>query len=119
MAVFLVFMKLVLVTAGSIFLSATTSPILGAIIVFSLYVFGHATGVLVDLPSNIENTTIRSLLEWVYFVLPNLAAFDIRSEVANGVPVNPAYVLWTIAYGLVWTSVFLILAALAFQDKDV
>lgn len=118
-AVLLIFLKLTLVTAGAILLSALTSPILGAIIVFSLYVFGHATGVLVDLPPNMDNPALRSILEWVYYILPNLASFDIRSEVANGVPVNMGYVSWTILYGLLWTALFLILAALAFEDKDV
>lgn len=118
-AILLIFMKLALVTSGAVLLSAVTSPILGAIVAFSLYVFGHATGVLVDLPPNIESETVRTFLEAIYHILPNLAAFDIRSEVANGVPVDLRYVAWTVLYGLFWTALFLVCAALAFEDKDV
>lgn len=118
-AVALIFLKLVLITAGAILLSALTSPILGAIIVFSLYVFGHATGVLVDLPPNMDNPILVTVFEWAYYILPNLSSFDIRSEVANGVPVNPGYVVWTTLYGLLWTALFLVLASLSFEDKDV
>lgn len=118
-AVLLIYMKLMLVTAVSILLSTVTSPILGALVVFSFYVFGHATGVLVDLPGTISNSTVKTILEWVYYVLPNLANFDIRSEVANRVPVDVGYIEWTALYGILWTGLFLVLAALAFERKDV
>lgn len=118
-AVLLIFWKLLLVTALAVLLSTLTSPILGAVIVFSVYVFGHATGVFHDLPPQFDGTFAKQVLEIAYYVFPNLSNFDVRSEAANGVPVAAAYVLWTLAYGLAYTAVLLLLAAMAFEEKDV
>jgi ABC-type transport system involved in multi-copper enzyme maturation permease subunit len=118
LAILLIFWKLLLITALSVLLSALTSPILGAVIVFSAYVFGHATGVFLDLPPQFDETS-RKLLEIIYHAIPNLSNFDIRSEAANEVPVSGAYVLWVLTYGSIYTVILLILAAFAFEEKDV
>ncbi len=118
-ASFLVFMKLLLVTALSVLFSTLSSPILGAIIVFCFYVFGHATGVLIDLPRQFEGSWSKPVLEGLYYVLPNFANFDIRSEVVNGVPVSYSYVTYIIIYGVLYSTFFIYLAILMFQRKDV
>lgn len=118
-AVFLIYIKLLIVTALSVLMSTLTSPILGALIVFSCYIFGHATGILVDLPGHFEGSTMASVLQGVYYVVPNLSNFDIGAEAANGVAVAPGYFLWSTIYGLVYTSLLLGIAALAFENKDV
>lgn len=119
LAVLLIYWKLLLITAFAVLLSTLTSPILGAVIVFSVYVFGHATGVFLDLPPQFDGTVAKQILEIAYYVIPNLSNFDVRAEAANGVAVSLAYVAWTLAYGLAYTVVLLILAAAAFEDKDV
>ncbi|MBI3117209.1 MAG: ABC transporter permease subunit [Candidatus Hydrogenedentes bacterium] len=118
LAAFLIFMKLLLVTAFALLLSSLSSPILGAIIVFCLYLFGHATGVFKDLPPQFEGTFAKQMLEVAYYVIPNLSNFDLRSEAANGVAVNPLFVVWVLIYGVSYSAVFLLLAASAFQEKD-
>ncbi len=118
-AVLLIFSKLLLVTAFALLLSSLTSPILGAVIVFSVYLFGHATGVFLDLPPQFDGTLAKKLLETAYYAIPNLSNFDLRSEAANGVAVSAAYVAWVLAYGAIYTAILLLLAALAFEEKDV
>ena len=117
-AALLVYLKLMVVTALSVLLSAVASPILGAIIVFCAYVFGHATGVFLDLPPQFDGTFAKTALEAVYYIVPNLDNFNIQSEAANGMPVSWAYTAWAAGYGAAWTGVLLILACLAFEDKD-
>lgn len=119
MAVLLIFCELLLVTALAVLMSSVTSPILGAIIVFSLYVAGHATGILVDLPAHFDDTWAEKVLHLLYYIIPNLSNFNIRPEAANGVPVAASYVAWAVGYGAVYTAMLLGIAALAFEDKDV
>lgn len=119
LAALLVFWQLMLLTSLAVLLSSLTSPILGAFIVFAVYLVGHATRILTDLPLQIKESFAGRLLELVYFVLPNLSNFDIRAEAANGVAVAPGYVLWALGYGAVYTLMLLALASLAFEDKDV
>lgn len=118
-AVLLIYWKLLLVTAFSILMSSLTSPILGAIVVLSSYFIGHATGILVDLPAQLEGTAMKQLTQVVYYAIPNLSNFDIWREYANGVVVPGSFVAWTVLYGTVFTGLLLFLAVMAFQDKDV
>ncbi len=118
-ASFLIFMKLLLVTALAVMFSTLSSPILGAIIVFCFYVFGHSTGILIDLPPQFEGTWTKPILNAMYYVLPNFSNFDIRSEVVNGVPVSFAYVIYMLIYGVLYSSFFIYLAVLMFERKDV
>lgn len=118
LAALLIYFKLMVVTALALVTSALSSPIVGAIIVFCFYVFGHATGVFKDLPPQFDGTIAKTVLETVYYVVPNLANFDIRAEAANEIAVNPAYVVFVMLYGLGYTAVLLLLAAWAFERKD-
>ncbi len=118
-AALLIYWQLLLVTALAVLLSSVTSPILGAIIVFSAYVVGHATEILADLPEHFDGTWAKTAMEFAYYVLPNLSNFNIRDLAANEVPVEPSYVAWVLAYGAIYTTMLLVLAALAFEDKDV
>jgi ABC-2 type transport system permease protein len=119
LAILLIYWQLLLVTALAVFLSACASPILGALIVFSAYVLGHATNILIDLPDHFNDTFAQKIMMAAYYIIPNLSNFDIRAEAANGVQVELTYVLWVLLYGTAYTVFLLVLASLAFQDKDV
>ncbi|GMU93351.1 MAG: hypothetical protein AMXMBFR4_24090 [Candidatus Hydrogenedentota bacterium] len=118
-ALLLIYFELLLVTAIATLLSSLTSPILGAIIVFSTYVVGHATDILIDPPQQFEGTFTAKVFAFIYYTVPNFSNFNIRAEAANGVPVALEYVVWSMAYGVVYTAMLLVLAAIAFESKDV
>ena len=118
-AILLVSMKLTLLTAFSILLSTLVSPILGAIIVVSFYVVGHATDIFQDLPIQFKDTLAKKLLELVYYVIPNLNLFNLQSEAANNVPVANGYIVYTLIYGLAWSALLLVLACMASEGRDV
>ena len=117
-AALLIYAKLLLITAFALLMSSLTSPIMGAIIVFCGYVFGHATGVFRDLPPQFDGTLAKQMLEIAYYAIPNLSNFDLRSQAANSVAVNPLYVVWVLTYGAAYTVFLLVLATLAFEEKD-
>lgn len=117
-AVLLIYVKLLLITALSVLLSAAASPILGAVIVFCAYVFGHATEVFRDLPPQIAGTPAEPVLRTVYYIVPNLSLLDLHAYAANNVPVNPLYVFWAAVYGLGWGVAILALACVAFENKE-
>lgn len=118
-AALLIYVQLLLVTAFAVLLSSLTSPILGAIIVFSFYVLGNAVDILNDLPPQLEGTTAEAALIAAYRIVPNLTNFDIKAQAANGVAVAPGYIAWVLLYGLIYTAGVLVFAVLAFEDKDV
>jgi len=118
-AVLLIYIKLLLVTAFAVLLSSLASPILGAAIVMSGYVLGHATGILIDLPPQFAGTFMEKVMRGLYFVTPNLSNFDIWQEYANGIDISQKYVMWTVVYGVLYTGLVLYLATVAFRNKDV
>lgn len=118
-AVLLIYCKLLLITGLSVLLSTITSPILGAIVVLTAYFMGHATGIMVDLPAHFDGTRSKEIIEAAYYIVPNLGNFDVWREYANGVSVPHTYVLWTVGYATVYTTILLYLATVAFQSKDV
>ncbi|MDZ4857972.1 MAG: ABC transporter permease [Candidatus Hydrogenedentes bacterium] len=118
-ALVLIYWELLMVTAFATLFSSLTSPILGAIIVFSIYVVGHATGILINLPEHFDNTASKTVLEFMYYIVPNFSNFNVRAEAANDVPVALGYVVWSMVYGAVYTGMLLLLAAVAFENKDV
>jgi ABC-type transport system involved in multi-copper enzyme maturation permease subunit len=119
LAALLIYWELLVITAFAVLLSVLTSPILGALIVFSVFLFGHATNILVDLPQQLESSAARHMLHAVYYIVPNLSNFNIRAEAANAMDVSLSYVAWAMTYGAIYTALLLFLAALAFEEKDV
>lgn len=119
MALFLIYCELLVLNAFAVLLSTVTTPVLGALIVVAFFIFGNATGILVDLPKQVAESPAQPLLSFLYHVVPNLGHFNIRAEAASGVPVALPYVIWTALYGAVYCGLFLFLAALAFEEKDV
>lgn len=118
-AAVLIFAELLLLTAFAVLMSSITAPILGAFIVLICFLFGHATGILTDLPPVLRESAAEPVLRGIYYLVPNLEHFNIRAEAANDVAVSAAYCLWTLAYGAAYTGMVLILAVLAFDGKDV
>jgi Cu-processing system permease protein len=118
-AALLIYCELLLITAFAVLMSSLTSPILGALIVFSVFLFGNATNILVDLPQQLDNSPAKPLMRAVYYAVPNLSNFNIRAEAANGIDVSLSYVAWAVLYGAIYTALLLVLASLAFEKKDV
>lgn len=117
-AVLLTYMELMVLTSLSILMSVICSPILGAIFTFLLYIIGHTSGDLRELAQHFGSGSIKTVTNVAYHVLPNLEYFNIRGKVIHGVDVDPAYLIFACAYGLLYCVVFLILAGVIFERKE-
>jgi len=118
-AALLIYWELLLITAFAILMSSMTSPILGALVVFSIFVLGHGTRILADLPRQFDDVAGKRALELRYYVLPNFSNFNLLREAANSVPVSGAYVGWAMLYGTIYSVFLLAAASAAFERKDV
>jgi len=118
LAILLIYAELALVTALAILLSTVTSPILGAVILFWIYYFGHATGILVDIPGGIDSPGVVLSLRILYYIFPNLENFNVRALAANHQVVPMGLVLYGIAYGVMYSIAILFLSFLTFRKKD-
>jgi hypothetical protein len=117
-AIALIFVELMLVTAVALFLSTFSSPFLSAALTFGLWVIGHFNTDLRNFESVVESPSAAYVARGLYYVLPNFAAFDIKSQVVHALPVGASYVAATAAYGVVYVSLLLTAAVMVFSRRD-
>ena len=117
-AVLLTWVELMVMTSLAILMSVMCSPILGALFTCLLYIIGHTSGDLHELAQHFGSGTVKSLTSIAYYILPNLEYFNIRSKVIHGVSIDPAYMVFACAYGLLYTIVFLTVAGVVFERKE-
>jgi len=91
-----------LVTAVAIFFSTFSTPILSAVMTFGLYVAGHFNADLKNFEKVVSSKAAAQLARAAYHVLPDLSAFDVKTQVVHGLPVAPGYLVTTAAYGLMY-----------------
>jgi len=117
-AVLLIFVELTLVTALALFFSTFSSPMLSAALTFGLYIVGHFSGDLRNFHQVIDSPMAASFARGLYWVLPNLAQFDVKSEVVHGLPVPLGYIAMASAYAAVYIGMLLAISGLVFSRRD-
>jgi ABC-type transport system involved in multi-copper enzyme maturation permease subunit len=117
-ALALIFAELMLVTALALFFSTFSSPMLSAALTFGLYVVGHFSGDLRNFQQVVDSRAAAALARGLYWVLPNLAQFDIKSDVVHGVHVPAGYLAMAAAYAALYIAMLLAIASLIFSRRD-
>ena len=117
-AVFLIFIELMLVTALALFFSTFSTPMLSAVLTFGLYVAGHFNSDLKNFDKVVNSQAAIWLSRGMYHVLPDLSAFDVKTEVVHGLPVTMGYLASTTAYGLAYVTALLLVAMFIFSRRD-
>ena len=117
-AIALIFLELLLVTAIALFFSTFSSPFLSAALTFGLWVIGHFNADLRNFEAVVESRPAAYLARGLYYVLPNFAAFDIKTQVVHALPVPASYVAATTAYAIVYIALLLTAAVVVFSRRD-
>ena len=117
-AVFLIFIELMLVTALALFFSTFSTPMLSAVLTFGLYVAGHFNSDLKNFDKVVNSQAAIWLSRGMYHVLPDLSAFDVKTEVVHGLPVTMGYLASTTGYGLAYVTALLFVATFIFSRRD-
>ena len=114
----LILMELLLVTAVALFLSTFSSPLLSAMLTFGLWVIGTFNTDLRNFQQVVDSWVAALTARWIYYLLPNFSAFDIKAQVVHGIAVPWSYVGMTVLYGSVYIALLLVAAALVFSRRD-
>jgi len=117
-AVLLIFGELMLVTAVAMFFSTFSSPMLSVLLTLGLWVAGHFNADLRHFEEVVEAPVAVYVARVLYYVLPNLAPFDVKAEVVHGVPVSASHVGLTLAYALVYITALLTASIAVFRRRD-
>ena len=117
-AILLIFVQLLIVTAVALVFSTFSSPLLSAALTFGLFIVGHFNADLRNFEKIVDSRAVGWLARALYYLLPNLAPFDVKSDVVHAQPVPAGYIGLTIGYGVVYIGVMLTLAAWIFSRRD-
>lgn len=117
-AVGLILLELMLVTAIALFFSTFSTPMLSAAFTFGLFVVGHFSADLRNFDQVVESPAAIRLARGLYWVLPNLAQFDVKAQVVHAVPVPGGYLLITAAYAGLYIATLLSIAMYVFSRRD-
>jgi hypothetical protein len=117
-AVVLTFVELAIVTAVALFFSTFSSPMLSAAFTFGIFVAGRFSADLRNFNDVVESPAAAWLARLLYWLLPNLAPYDVRTQVVHGLPVPAGYMALTSVYGLLYIAAMIAGAVAVFSRRD-
>ncbi len=117
-AIGLTFIELAIVTAMAVFFSTFSTPILSAALTFALFVAGRLSADLRNVEDVVDSRAAAALAEGLYWLLPNLAQFDVRNQVVHGLAIEPGHVGLAVLYAVLYIGALLVLASLIFSRRD-
>ena len=117
-AIGLIFAELMLVTALALFFSTFSSPLLATLLTIGLWVAGHFNADLRNFENVVSSPIAIAIARGLYYLLPNLAPFDIKAEIVYGMPVSMRTVAFTLVYAAVYISLLLTASVAIFRRRD-
>ncbi|MBI4486106.1 MAG: ABC transporter permease [Acidobacteria bacterium] len=117
-AVALILVELMLITALALVFSTFSSPMLSAAFTFGFFIVGHFSADLRNFDQVVDSPSATRLARGLYWVLPNLAQFDVKSQVVHGQLVPFGYMALTTGYAALYIVMLLIIAMYVFSRRD-
>jgi hypothetical protein len=118
LAVVLMLAELMVVTALALFFSTFSSPLLSTLLTLGLWTAGHFNDDLRQFNQVVDVPVAAWIAKVLYYLLPNLAPFDIKAEIVHGMPVSSAHVAFTLAYAALYIGMLLLGAIAIFRQRD-
>jgi ABC-type transport system involved in multi-copper enzyme maturation permease subunit len=114
----LIVLELMLVTAVALFFSTFSTPLLSAALTLGLYIVGQFNADLRNFDRVVDSQAAIWLARGLYHVLPDLSAFDVKTQVVHGLPVPAGYLAMTALYGVCYIAALLLGATFIFSRRD-
>lgn len=116
-AVYFIILEFVIVTSLALFFSSFSSPLLSAIFAFSLFVIGSFAEDLRGF-ARISHGIVHVLSTGAAYIVPNLSALNVVSQVAHGQTIAPQLIFYNTAYALVYSATVLAGAVMIFERRN-
>lgn len=117
------FGSLILLATAVFFSVFSSTSFLAVLYTMGIYFSGHYLERVIGILKNQSITeqgdaSLSLFLTIVSWILPNLAAFDLKQQAAYGLALDPVLIAWTILYGIVYIAIVLSAAILVFSRKE-
>jgi len=110
--------EIALVAAWALFFSSFSSPYLSGFFTLGLFVAGRSLEVLQHLIDKVAVPWIHALLQGLFYLLPDLAAFNLAPRVVNDIAVPAGEVAAALAYATGYGSLLVFLSCLLFSRRE-
>lgn len=116
-------MLILLASIACLFAAVTSNSFVTLGLTVVVYFIGQTVAEMrTFLQTGAEGAVVSSPIVWLvevtYYVFPSLAVFDLKSHAAHGLPLAPAHLGWVALYGVVYTSITMIVASWLFAKKE-
>ena len=122
-ALFYILLSLLIITSMALLLaSVTSSSFLAMLMTACSYFIGQNVEIVRKMycqaGNSSGNETLRHLVEAISWIFPNLAAFDLKTTAAYGLPLEMFELLWTGLYGISYIGLILTITIFSFQHRE-
>ena len=114
----LIGVQLMLTTAVAVFFSTFSSPLLAMLFTLGVWVAGHFSGDLRNFQAAVDSPAAAAVARGLYYVLPNLAAIDVKNEIVHGRTVPWQAVGIGVASLVSYIGVLVAASTLVFNRRD-
>ena len=120
--VYLTLALLLVLAIAFLSISVTTHPFTALLLCMAAYFIGQNVENVVNIISRsrafAENVMLLKMTKVISWLFPNLAAFDLKTTAAYGLPLESGYLAWTAVYGLSYIGFCLVLTMWIFQRRE-
>lgn len=116
--VLLIFIKISIINALALLFSSLSSPILGAVFTFCLYLAGTLSRDILELAQRLKIPSVNIAMKTFYYLLPNLGNLDIKNRIVFDQQIFWPQVWWGISYGLAYVLAAMLVTIVNFEKKD-
>jgi ABC-type transport system involved in multi-copper enzyme maturation permease subunit len=113
---------LITMSLALLFTCATSSPFLAMLLTAGSYFIGQNVELVRKMYCQAENDSgdwlFRKFVEAISWVFPNLAAFDLKTTAAYGLPIKASQLTWLGLYGIAYMGLILIIAIFIFHHRE-
>jgi ABC-type transport system involved in multi-copper enzyme maturation permease subunit len=114
----LILVELMVVISIAVLFSTFSTPALSALFTFTLYAIGHFNTDIKQYGTASESFLTKVFAGLMYYLLPNFGNFDIISATAHGRFPSLEVYLYTLCYGLLYSTTVLLLSVFLFQHRN-
>jgi Cu-processing system permease protein len=118
-AVYLSIIEAAVIISVMVFFSSFSTPVLGSFFTLCVFVSGSLSKDLLAFAERFGGGTFKIAATAAYYLLPNLALFNIRQEAVHGLPLPNGFIYSVTIYGVFYSLFVLLLASLIFRGRDI
>ena len=118
LAFYTIYLEWLIIAGIAILFSSFSTPLLSTMLTLCAFLMGHLTESLLMLKGRLTSGVAGSVLTALFYALPNLELFNIRSQVVHSLSLPVSYFLTTTAYWFLYLATLLLFASWLFQKRD-